>query len=226
MPPIPVYANVPLKPDGVTPQTAALEDGAASNQQTPTPTTNPTAIEKVLHDPSAPLPPQPGARPIPSTATSGASSSNPPRAQPGAFPNPHGGQTITAHHTTTQTSYLPPPSQLSIPSPVQNQAPRRSTLTTNTPSIPHPAPIAQFSPAETGSGERRHSLEHPPGYQQNPYAQDGSAQDRARFENAALEAKQEEGVLGSVKAWAGYAGESLKKGEEAAWKFIQEKGGK
>jgi hypothetical protein len=41
-----------------------------------------------------------------------------------------------------------------------------------------------------------------------------------------LEAQREDGVLGSVKAWAGSVGESLKKGEEAAWKFINAKGGR
>jgi len=60
---------------------------------------------------------------------------------------------------------------------------------------------------------------------QNPYAADGTANDRVRFAEAGREAREEEGVLGSVKGWVGGVGEGLKKAEEAAWKYAKGKGG-
>lgn len=86
--------------------------------------------------------------------------------------------------------------------------------------------MPQTSPYETGrvdlSGEsKRRSLEHPPGYVQNPYAADGTAQDRARFEHANQQASEEEGVLGTVKSYLGGAGSALKKAEESAWDFAK-----
>jgi hypothetical protein len=60
---------------------------------------------------------------------------------------------------------------------------------------------------------------------QNPYAADGTANDRVRFAEADMKAKEEEGVLGSVKGWIGGVGELAKKAEADAWKWAQGKGG-
>ncbi|KAF2433235.1 hypothetical protein EJ08DRAFT_708701 [Tothia fuscella] len=234
MPPIPVYANTPLHPDGVTPKTAAPDVGGGQQdvkQPNPAPTaTTTTAVPSTTHDPSVPPPPQPGARPTPPTSSAAAPTSSipPPPPQPGAIPS-----TITATYTTTHTTPLPPPSQFSIPTPNINYAPTHTTTTTTSyarnPSIP---PLAQFSPAEAGAGagadggSERRSLEHPPGYVQNPYAVDGTAQDRARFESAHQEAREEEGVMGMVRGFVGRAGSVAKGLEEGAWKFIDGKGGK
>jgi len=76
-----------------------------------------------------------------------------------------------------------------------------------------------------GEDVRRPSLEHPPGYVQNPYAADGSASDRAKFEDTARRASEEEGVLGTVKSYLGGVGVGLKKAEEEAWKLAKGLGG-
>jgi hypothetical protein len=60
---------------------------------------------------------------------------------------------------------------------------------------------------------------------QNPYAADGTASDRARYAEAEMKAKQDEGVLGSVKGWIGSVGELAKKAEEEAWKLARGPGG-
>jgi len=228
MPPIPVYANLPLHPDGVTPTTAPPEGEASLSRPNPAPTqtTNAPPSSTSQYDPSAPPPPQPGARPMPRAApTATPSYGDPPEPQPGASPTVHHGHHITAIHTTTHTVPLQPPPQLSIPAPTQNQAPTHSTQP-NIPAIPYPAPLAQYSPVERGISEERRSLEHPPGYIQNPYAADGTANDRVRFAEADMKAKEEEGVLDSVKGWIGGVGEMAKKAEDGAWKWAQGKGGK
>ena len=118
-----------------------------------------------------------------------------------------------------------------MPPPTSNQAPTHSTY------IP---PGAQPSPYETGatapstivggSGggggglqNRRASLEHPPGYVQNPYAQDGTPSDRARFEEAAREARDEEGVVGTLRNVMAGAGKKLEELEEEAWRWAKGK---
>jgi hypothetical protein len=42
-----------------------------------------------------------------------------------------------------------------------------------------------------------------------------------RFAEAHMQAKEEEGVLGSVKGWFGGVGEMAKKAEADAWKWAQ-----
>lgn len=212
MPPIKVYANAPLHPDGVTPKTA---EAAPDEQPAPIPTPT-TSLPHT--DPSQPPPPQPGARPQPGPAPTASLSTDPPAPQPGATPQP----IITATHTTTTTSVLPPPSQLSIPPPTENYAPTRSTN-----AVPQPSPFEHGGvtslPVTGGLHGRRASLEHPPGYVQNPYAADGTAADRARLGEAARQAHEEEGVIGSVKGWVQGAGETLGKLEGEAWKWAQGK---
>lgn len=81
-------------------------------------------------------------------------------------------------------------------------------------------PLPQTSPAE------RHSLEHSPGYMQNPYAADGTAAQRAQWEGqgAGLTGEEEEGMMEQAKAWLSGAGEGLKRAEERAWKWANSAG--
>ena len=81
-------------------------------------------------------------------------------------------------------------------------------------------PLPQTSPAE------RHSLEHPPGYMQNPYAADGTAAQRAQWEGqgAGLAGEEGEGAMGQAKAWLAGAGEGLKRAEEKAWRLVNSAG--
>lgn len=218
MPPIPVYANAPLHPEGVTPKTTAQEV-----EPQPEPTRTIATTTAASYQPSGPPPPQPGARPA---APTGATSSfcDPPGPQPGDAPHVHHPHHVTETHITTTTAWQQPnqtPSQFSIPTPARNYAPTHST----TAGIPQPSPFetgrADLSGQTDGSGDGRRSLEHPPGYVQNPYAADGTAQDRARFEHAQREASEEEGVMGTVKSYLGGAGSALKKAEESAWGFAK-----
>jgi len=226
MPPIPVYANLPLHPDGVTPKTAAPEGEAPQNEPNPAPTrtTDAAPIPTTQYDPSAPPPPQPGARPKPPVATSTPSFADPPEPQPGAHPTVYHGHHVTEIHTTTHSIAAQLPAQLSIPAPTQNQAPTHSTQP-NMPSIPYPAPLAQYSPVEQGTDGERRSLEHPPGYVQNPYAADGTANDRVRFAEADREAKEEAGILGSVRGWVGGVANAAQKVEGDAWRWAKGRSG-
>lgn len=172
MPPIPVYANAPLHPEGVTPKTTAQEE-----ESQPEPTRTIATTTAASYQPSGPPPPQPGARPA---APTGATSSfcDPPGPQPGDAPHVHHPHHVTETHITTTTAWQQPnqtPSQFSIPTPARNYAPTHST----TAGIPQPSPFetgrADLSGQTDGSGDGRRSLEHPPGYVQNPYAADGTA---------------------------------------------------
>jgi hypothetical protein len=74
-----------------------------------------------------------------------------------------------------------------------------------------------------GLHARKPSLENPPGYVQNPYAQDGTPSDRAKFEDAARQATEEEGVVGTLRNVMAGAGKKLEEAEEAAWRWAKGK---
>jgi hypothetical protein len=207
MPPIKLFTDAPLHPDGVTLKTAEPEAGQIPQ---PTRTTNLPPINL-----SNPPPPQPGARPQAGPAPTAGISSGPPPPQPGAVPQP----VITATHTTTTTGQLPPPPQLNIPPPTSNRAPTHSTH------IPQPSPFETGATAPVtrvgGLHGRKPSLEHPPGYVQNPYAADGTVSDRVKFDEAGDRASEEEGVMGTVKNLVQGAGKTLEKLEDEAWKWAK-----
>lgn len=118
---------------------------------------------------------------------------------------------------------MPFPPQFSDPFPATNYAPTHSTQPDRTKSFSH---ASQYLPVDGGDNyghKRNHSIEHPPGYQQNPYAADGTAEDRARFARAQEEAKEQEGVMGSVRQWVGRASIVAKDLEDGAWKYFNEK---
>ncbi|KAF2268968.1 hypothetical protein CC78DRAFT_333350 [Lojkania enalia] len=220
MPPIPIHKNDPIhptaqKPSGTTPQTA----DPPPTHTIPASTTTTTASR------ASPPMPQPGARPIAPTT----SSSMP--APPLAPEPPQPGYTAT--HITTSTFQTGPPPQLTIPPPSDAQLATRSTTTATTAttaSKPGPTTL-NLGPAQSlyqtehtreavearPSGEERRSLEHPPGYHQNP--------DNSPYGTGLGGAQQDGGSSGGVgeAAWnmLSKAGEALKKGEEAAWRAVR-----
>lgn len=217
MPPIPVYANAPLHAEGVTPKTTSQE---VEPQPEPTRTTATTTAPS--YQPLVP-PPQAGARPAAPTDTT-PSFCDPPGPRPGTVPHEPRPHQVTETHVTTTTAWQQPSQpthQFFVATPARNYAPTHSINA----GIPQPslfeAGRADLSrETDRSTGDRR-SLEHPPGYVQNPYAADGTAQDRARFEHAQREASEEEGVMGTVKSYLGGAGSALKKAEESAWGFAK-----
>jgi hypothetical protein len=231
MPPIPIHKNAPIKPDGITPQTASDD---ANNTPTPTRTIPASVPATTTADASGPPPPQPGARPVPPTASAQAPYSN---AYSPAPPQPG----YTAHHITTETHQSGPPPQFTHPPPSDSALAGRSTTTSTTASKPGPTtlnmgPVASpFQSADSGAavptgtsaeqqGERR-SLEHPPGYQQAPdnapYTQGGGIGGHG----GAAEGSASSGEGVGATAWnlLSQAGEALKKGEEAAWRAVRNK---
>lgn len=247
MPPIPIYSNAPINPqtaaakaDGVTPQTAAENNDQQQQGQAPQPTpTRTTATTTAAFDPSNPPPPQPGAVPVPPTQNNPPSSSSyasPPLPQPGAAPVPAPTGSVASPpssvtKTVTETVTIPsgPPPQFSIPPPQAGSAfaPAGVTRSTSVDSSHHrptgsgsgPTTINFGAPAGgRARGSSTASLENPPGYtQRNP---DGTAAERARLEAAAEQEKEEQGVWGSVKGFAGRVGEGLKKADQEAWRLV------
>jgi len=229
MPAIPIHNNSPLRPfqpTAVTPQTASdQEDTSSAQLDTPT---RIVPVTITATSPYFPPPPQPGARPTLPKATAPLLSSAPPPPQPGATP------VVAATHITTTTSQLhpqAPPSQLSVPPPAQSYLSTKSTslepgTDTKSGSLLYP-PRPQHSPAETCTAQaetQRHSLEHPPGYAQNPYAA-GVATHHVQnesFMGTEMQAS-DDGVWGGVKNWAGGVGEKLAAAESQAWKWAQGK---
>ena len=241
---IPVYTQSPIsaaKPSGVTPQTAAPDQHSASNYAPATttatstssypqarpgavPAAAPTSAAKrytplqptptTTQDDGSPPAPQPGARPTPMNISTNTSTLPPP---------PRAGESYTLPQTQVPIQYPP---QMGIPPPsdaIGARPPASSTTTTNEPSSSYPVPI---SSAEYG---RRQSLEHPPGYQQNAYAADltadqrrardansGGAQNSSLFEGDT----DQDGVWETAKIWAQQAGQKLQAVEEDVWKKI------
>ncbi|OAL01553.1 hypothetical protein IQ06DRAFT_125479 [Phaeosphaeriaceae sp. SRC1lsM3a] len=222
MPPIPIHKNAPIKPDGITPQTASDDTG---NTTTPTRTVPASVPATTTADSSNPPPPQPGARPIPPTASAQAPSTihSPAPPQPG----------YTATHITTET-HGPPP-QFTQPPPTDSMLAGRSTATSTTASKPGPTTLnlgvaapapSPFQSADSGGAvPTRSSLEHPPGYQQAPdnapYTQGGGIGSTG----GAGEGRVSSGDGVGAAAWnlLSQAGEALKKGEEAAWRAVRNK---
>lgn len=221
MPPIQLHKNDPIaasKPTALTPQTASLDD--------PTPTrTTPLSTPATTTQSSLPPPPQPGARPIPPTASPAAptsTSTDPPPPAPS-----YTAHSYTAHHLTTETRLSSPP-QYDIPPPDTSNLAGRSTTTAPTRTGPGPTTLPQASPFQaehSGGAVGRPSLEGPAGYQQaadnSPYAVGGGALGTGGVGGTASGA--EEGVGAQAWGMLARAGEALKKGEEAIWKAVREK---
>jgi hypothetical protein len=127
---------------------------------------------------------------------------------------------------------------MNIPAPQQNFAPTYSTAT-----VLQPQPDASKQgfgngPTTLNLGavtprpsqyEGRRSSEHPPGYQQNIYAQDLSPAQRSSLDEQTRRESLDEGssagetagnMWNAVKGWANAAGKSLADTEEQVWKKI------
>ncbi|KAF2837722.1 hypothetical protein M501DRAFT_985952 [Patellaria atrata CBS 101060] len=204
MPPIPIHLNDPIstaaaKPDGTTPQTASSSSDHPHHQQLPPTRTFPASIPATTTATFDPPPPQPAARPRPPTSSTPAPTGTTPiPPAPHAGPSPSPVITETRTVTETRAAEPPPPPQLSFPAPQQTHLSTKSTIA----GIPQPSPFQSGYSTERdmdrGKGEEtdmgRHSIEHPPGYVQNPYP-DGTAAERERLNRAK---EDEEGVLGAT----------------------------
>ncbi|GME25247.1 uncharacterized protein LTHEOB_12682 [Neofusicoccum parvum] len=232
MPPIPVYSDAPInpqtaatKPDGTTPQTAQ----PPQQQPQPTPTRTTATTTAAAFDPSsAPPPPQPGAVPMPPTQNHSppanpSSHASPAPPQPGAAPVPAptgSAPRPTVTKNVVETVTTGPPPQFAIPPPTLNAGATHSTT------IHLGGADGGVAAGGRARGSSSASLEHPPGYVQNPYAADGTAAQRAALEDARERDRAEEGVWGGIKAVAGKVGESLKKADQEAWRLVGGGGGK
>lgn len=199
----------------------------------PAPTPTRSQATAVHHGPP---PPQPGATPI--------SSSTPVNAKPSLPPPPKVGEMLRSPEYYSPAQATPTKSvqsqpylqQMTLPSPVASngQPPASTTSTTFQPSFgsahslsfpQRPTPVNLSS--VSGGGRDGASLEHPPGYVQNPYASDltpdqryateqasqsGGSQalgynERRETSNAGFE--DEEGVWGMAKKWAKGASDTV-----------------
>lgn len=183
----------------------------------PRPAPEPTRTQpQVTHD--QPPPPQPGAVPVASSYQQAQTyASNP------SVPPPRSGEALKQPSTAM-------PSQMQMPPPSQNYAPTHSTM------VGAPAPVGPQGngPTTLNFGPVAHDApsDHPPGYQQNTYAQDLNPAQRSGLD--AQERKESivnnfggesageaaENVWNAVKNWASVAGEKLAETEESVWKRI------
>ena len=172
----------PAKASGVSPQTAdkpsgsdsqsAATTGAASHGYRPAkpgaavPT--PTATSKSTYSPPAP---QPGTAPVPPPPATTTKPSLPPPPKAGEKPMP---PEYYAPVHSTPTRLQPYPPQMAQPplGSYPNGIPHGSTTSTTVPSFPPSAPPISLTAASSAGSPTRASLEHPPGYVQNPYASD------------------------------------------------------
>ncbi|KAK4548586.1 hypothetical protein LTR36_009496 [Oleoguttula mirabilis] len=257
MPPIPVHIDDPITPQkaqGVTPQTSNLSAAASSASDATTTTPNQQVSYPAARpgQPAVPAPTPYIPRPQPQvtrTTPPSLGENGPPPPQPGVVPMPPSQQV-----TMTATSTLPPPpkageslqqtsftstlNQMHIPPPQQNYAPTHST-TTATPATPR----RSGGPTTLNLGpviSTPASAEHPPGYQQNVYAQEMSPAQRAsldqetRRESIAAQlglVGETDGLGGgsdgkagdmwnAAKGWLSTAGAKLVETEEQVWKRI------
>jgi hypothetical protein len=271
----------PQKAKGVTPQTpgsagSSAHSGTTTTQEQRQPQAYPPARPGAVAGP-APTPYILSPQPIPSrTVPASALQDGPPPPQPGAVPVPPGqlavsstlppasglppppkaGETVKQPQTTP---YSPPP-QMSVPPPQRNYAPTHSTSTSisslQSPRTPNRNVSGRttynFGAVPDGAGHhRRVSSEHPPGYQQNIYAQEMTPEQRASLDQ---ETRRESfvdkfglggdgdgrggspgglggGDMGETvgKAWEGAkgllsaAGKQLADAEEKAWRWANGK---
>jgi len=256
---IPVYTQSPINPakaSGITPKTAVApvsEDGPTKPSYAPATTTAipsstyPSARPGAVAVSSAPAPTGSASQrysPVHPTPTTKLPEEGPPAPQPGAFPTPdHNSKgafppppKAGEHYQLVQQAIPQPyPPQMAIPPPTNvygAQPPSSSTTTANTSTLTYLAPVQDYEAP-------RRSLEHPPGYLQNPYASNFSADQRRAYD--AQEQKSEgslggfrsnsptskaafgvdpEAVWNTAKKWASSAGQKLQETEEMVWKKV------
>ncbi|KAI9873608.1 MAG: hypothetical protein M1830_010806 [Pleopsidium flavum] len=202
--------------------------------------------------------PQPGATPSPFTATNSAKATVPPPPKTGEIPKPPEYYTpVRAPAPTSVPPSQPYPPQMAIPPPASQsfrQTPSSTSTTMNAPSsypVSNPAfgtqlqnqqPPTRIAPV-AGEGidveGRRTSLEHPPGYSQNPYATEMTPDQR--FANQQSNTSNQSNALGyagyrpsnggfaeeegasywdTAKKWAKLAGDKASEVESDVWRRI------
>lgn len=194
---IPIHTQSPISP--AKPGSTTLEGETPSNTSSYPPAqpgAAPTPTRTQATDPRhGPLPPQPGATPVPSHPIVTAKANLPPPPKAGEVPKPPEYYTPAQATPTKSTQSQPYPQQMTLPSPSvsHGQPPASTTSTASTLSFAstaslsssqhsRPTPTSSFPPS--GSNRDKASLEHPPGYVQNPYASDMTPSQRFATEQA------------------------------------------
>lgn len=246
---IPVYSNSPINAStasGTTPQTAGPLAQTSSAAPAPAPATTTASASTESYPPARPgaaaVPaPTASARsyaPVQPTPTTKIDQGNPPPPQPGAFPNlpnrsnlpppPKAGEYQPSQQTSTAQAYPP---QMFIPPPTTAhgaQPPASTTRTTTTASYAYPAPIAG------DYGAQKQSFEHPPGYQQNVYAADLTADQRRVHGNNSTgqntyngpeksKDADSDGVWSATTKWAQTATQKISDVHDGVWEMINKK---
>ena len=241
MPPIPIYSKSPInaaKADGVTPQTAAVEEQNPSDlkpapistedQPQQYPAARPGAVPS-LPAPTGAVQAQRYA-PVQPTPTQPLGDQGPPPPQPGAVPIAPGAKSTLppppkageAYHPPVQTSAPQPAASVPYPPQMGMAAPTVASSQRGTST----AFVSQFSrPVEVGGG-----LEHPPGYHQNASASGFNSYQRPAHSAAERDGREEqratfdddgEGTMwDSAKKFAQAAGDKLSAAEHEVWRRI------
>ncbi len=240
----------PAKASGVSLQTADKPVGSIS--QTASTTTaasygyppakpgaavpTPTTTSKSTYSPPAP---QPGTAPVPPPPTITTKPSLPPPPKAGEKPMP---PEYYAPGHSTPTKPQPYPAQMAQPplGSYPNGIPPVSTTSTTEPSFPLSAPPINL-PAVSAGSPTRASLEHPPGYVQNPYASDMTPAQRLAAPQPENESEtspslgftdntqgnhagfgEEESVWSMATKWAKKKGEQASELHGQVWEKIDE----
>ncbi|KAL8829109.1 MAG: hypothetical protein Q9191_002197 [Dirinaria sp. TL-2023a] len=262
---IPVYTQSPTsaaKADGITPKTASVPTPTTSTHASTTSVAtssstparpeaniapNPTQYSATPAE-NSPPPPQPGAVPLSSTSTNARRPSIPPPPKAGEKPLP---REYYAKPTATPSKPQPYPPQMSVPSPdsSSNGVPPSSVTSTTQPplkaqqvSSPYPT---QPAAAPSAARSRANTLEHPPGYAQDPHAQEMTPDARFATEQQATNQssshspvlpgynghsggankgfEEEQGIWDMAKKLVSQAGEKVVEFEEEVWRKLGEK---
>ncbi|QIW95646.1 hypothetical protein AMS68_001164 [Peltaster fructicola] len=239
MPPIPVHIESPIAPktDTAQPVTSQPADPVITTAIPPTSTQSYPAARPGAAAVPAPTSAIPKPQPQPTRTYNPAEQAGlPPQPQPGPVPNAGAFQanvtSIPPPPTASNNAYVPPsvttaPAQAQWSAPQQNYAPTHTT----------DASTPQRGPTTINLGPVVSPAAHPPGYQQDVYAQELTSQQRASLDQQEAREKQEqpfgvlssqqgetaENVWGAVKSWGSKAGEAAAKVHGEAWKWIDGK---
>ena len=264
---IPIHTESPISPakaTAITPQTAYNPNPTSTQTQasiTAAPTSNngypaaypgqiaPTPTQPVsLPTSQDPPAPRPGAIPTPSVAAPSGHTRGPgipPPPKVGEKPQPPSYYALSQANPTPSPSVAHAyPQQMGIPSPGPTYGipPASTTSTTQTPSFSTPASLLPDSqPAASTTRSRANTLEHPPGYVQNPQAQEMTPDARFATEQQASMTQssekspvlpgyndragggntgfgEDEGLWGRAKKLVSQAGEKAQEFEEEVWR--------
>ncbi|MCJ1254782.1 hypothetical protein MMC24_002598 [Lignoscripta atroalba] len=177
-------ASAPQSYHPAQPGASAPAPTQAASQYTPSTQPTPTRTTATLTSKDRPPPPQPGAFPVPASSAYTTPKPNiPPPPKAGEKPHPPSYYEPALPTSTPTQLPQPYPPQTTFP-PLSNpntqgaQPPASLTYTTFNAShikpttLPFPAPSTAANTGVPGNITHHGSLQHPPGYVQNPYAAD------------------------------------------------------